>query len=265
VHESLALSSGVCIAKLATPIADNFLYIWLPSLATVSILWTAATPQQFVSARFLGRQSFHHHSHPVISLQMRTLVKLFISSVKNYIHRHFRPIIGTKLYILSHILSLVEICSAATAATNDVTIWRIRVACWISKATCTHSHARAHVIWYMHISKSARAHARTHIWNIDWFSKVKIIRYRPSILRCSTLPVLSFTVLKDYSCLVLYMRSSRFFLHCNCRGSVTYGSLLIVICLIRKKNIILQYNYYPDGVNSNIPAGNFVKRNLKII
>ena len=26
-------------------------------------------------------------------------------------------------------------------ATHDVTIWRIRVACWISKAICTYAHA----------------------------------------------------------------------------------------------------------------------------
>ena len=40
-------------------------------------------------------------------------------------------------------------------ATNDVTIWRIRVACWISKATCTYAHAHAHAPGY-------HMHARTH-------------------------------------------------------------------------------------------------------
>ena len=29
-------------------------------------------------------------------------------------------------------------------ATNDVTIWRMRVECWISKAICTYGHARTH-------------------------------------------------------------------------------------------------------------------------
>ena len=29
-------------------------------------------------------------------------------------------------------------------ATNDVTIWRIRVACWISKATRVHVYSHAH-------------------------------------------------------------------------------------------------------------------------
>jgi hypothetical protein len=37
-------------------------------------------------------------------------------------------------------------------ATNDVKIWRIRVACWISKAICTYAHAHAH----------APGHALTH-------------------------------------------------------------------------------------------------------
>ena len=39
-------------------------------------------------------------------------------------------------------------------ATNDVTTWRIRVACWISKATCTYAHERAHA--------PGNPHARTH-------------------------------------------------------------------------------------------------------
>jgi hypothetical protein len=36
----------------------------------------------------------------------------------------------------------VEKCGGARGATNDVTVWRMRVACWISKATRTHAHAR---------------------------------------------------------------------------------------------------------------------------
>jgi hypothetical protein len=39
---------------------------------------------------------------------------------------------------------------------DDVTTWRIRVQCWISKAACAHSHAHA----------QARAHARTHNTNM---------------------------------------------------------------------------------------------------
>jgi hypothetical protein len=35
----------------------------------------------------------------------------------------------------------VEKYGGDRGATNDVTIWRIRFACWISKATCTYAHA----------------------------------------------------------------------------------------------------------------------------
>ena len=35
----------------------------------------------------------------------------------------------------------VEKCGRDPGATNDVIIWRIRVACWICKAICTYAHA----------------------------------------------------------------------------------------------------------------------------
>jgi hypothetical protein len=44
----------------------------------------------------------------------------------------------------------VEKCGGAREATNEDTIWSIRVSCWISKATRVHAHAHAH--------------ARTHIF-----------------------------------------------------------------------------------------------------
>ena len=50
-------------------------------------------------------------------------------------------------------------------ATKDVTVWRIRVACWISKATYT--YARAH----------------TRICNVYCFSTATIICERVSVLR----------------------------------------------------------------------------------
>jgi hypothetical protein len=37
-----------------------------------------------------------------------------------------------------------EKCDGDRGATNDVTIWRVRIACWISKAACTHVHACIH-------------------------------------------------------------------------------------------------------------------------
>ena len=50
-------------------------------------------------------------------------------------------------------------------ATNDVTIWRIRVACWISEATRTHAlayepgHSHAHT----HTRTQERAHTQTNM------------------------------------------------------------------------------------------------------
>jgi hypothetical protein len=50
----------------------------------------------------------------------------------------------------------VEEYGGASGATNDVTIWRIPVASWISKATYTHAHKHAHAPRHTH--ESAHAH-----------------------------------------------------------------------------------------------------------
>ena len=69
----------------------------------------------------------------------------------------------------------VEKFGGARGATNDVTRWRIRVACWISKATRTHAltHAYAH------------PHAPRHTHNIYCFSTTTMIRECASLLRCT--------------------------------------------------------------------------------
>ena len=78
---------------------------------------------------------------------------------------------------------------------TNVTIWRILFACWVSKATCTHAHARAHAPGH------PRTHARTHThtqkyiilnafprqpWfaNAPQYSVIRIVRY----LSCLLLP-----------------------------------------------------------------------------
>ena len=55
----------------------------------------------------------------------------------------------------------VEKYGGDRAATNDVTLWRIRVACWISKATCTHAHAHAQPLGHKHTC--ARAHTDKYV------------------------------------------------------------------------------------------------------
>ena len=53
--------------------------------------------------------------------------------------------------------------------TNDVTIWRIRVACWTSKATHAHAHAHVHAPGHSH------AHARTEICNTYYLSTATVV------------------------------------------------------------------------------------------
>jgi hypothetical protein len=56
----------------------------------------------------------------------------------------------------------VEKYCGARGAKNEVTIWRLRVACWISKATCTQAHAHAHEPGQTHVSVSAHTQTHTH-------------------------------------------------------------------------------------------------------
>ena len=94
-----------------------------------------------------------------------------------------------KTYILCSVTSFrksyrlwdnVERYSGDRGATNDVTIWRILVACWISKAIYTDAHAHAHEPRYPHTSK----HARTHkpITNTYYNSTAAMIRQRATVL-----------------------------------------------------------------------------------
>jgi hypothetical protein len=70
-------------------------------------------------------------------------------------------------------------------ATNDVTIWRIRVECWIRKAKCTHMHAQAHAPGHTHnnacVHTLTHTHAHTHICNTYRFSTAKMIGERASV------------------------------------------------------------------------------------
>jgi hypothetical protein len=70
-----------------------------------------------------------------------------------------------------------EKCCGDRGATNDVTVWRIRVACWISKVTSTCAPAHAHAPEY--------PHARTHrpVNNTYYFSSAAMIRNGASVLR----------------------------------------------------------------------------------
>ena len=71
--------------------------------------------------------------------------------------------------------------SGAIEATNDVTIWRIRVAYWISKAICTYAHAHTHTPEYPYARTHKYAHTNQYVILIalpqqQWF------RERASVL-----------------------------------------------------------------------------------
>jgi hypothetical protein len=56
-----------------------------------------------------------------------------------------------------------KIFGGAREATSNVTMWRIRVACWISKAIRTHAHAHAHAHGHKHSRARARAHTQMYV------------------------------------------------------------------------------------------------------
>jgi hypothetical protein len=86
-------------------------------------------------------------------------------------------------------------------ATNDVTVWRIRFACRISKTTRTHIHARAHAPGHPHTH--ALAHIHRKIYNMYCFSKAKTIRERASMLRYTCIACLVITVTELAKSLIL--------------------------------------------------------------
>ena len=83
------------------------------------------------------------------------------------------------MHILCSLL-FSEIRGGTRGTTNDVTIWRTRVECWISKTTCTHAHAYVHAPGHT----NAWASAPTHKYGICiFFPRQKRFRERSSMLR----------------------------------------------------------------------------------
>jgi hypothetical protein len=70
----------------------------------------------------------------------------------------------------------VEKLGRDLGATNDVRIWRTRVAWRISKATCKYVHAHAHMSGYTHTRTHALALTHRPIRNIYCFCTATIIR-----------------------------------------------------------------------------------------
>ena len=70
----------------------------------------------------------------------------------------------------------VEKYGGARETTNKETIWRIRVSCWIRKATCMHEPAHADARGHTHAC--ARVHTRRIICNTYCFSTATMISER---------------------------------------------------------------------------------------
>jgi hypothetical protein len=80
---------------------------------------------------------------------------------------------------------------------NDIAIWRIRAACWISKATRTHAHAHARAPTHTHIH--AGAHTERQIYNTYCFSTVIMFSKSVSVLRYRYIACLVY-----FLCMFLY-------------------------------------------------------------
>ena len=86
-------------------------------------------------------------------------------------------------------------------ATNDITTWRIRVACWIRKATRTRMHTFTRSGTSINARARAHTHTHTQICNMYCFSTAKMTRERTSVLRYTYI-----------ACLVLLIRACCFVL-----------------------------------------------------
>jgi hypothetical protein len=111
---------------------------------------------------------------------------------RNQTHILYRKTFFRKLHRL---WDNVEKCGGDWGATNDVTIWRICVACWKSKATCTYAYVHAHALGY----PDARTQARTHrpISNTYCFSAATMFVNAPQCYVIRALPVLLRTYFYD--------------------------------------------------------------------
>ena len=94
------------------------------------------------------------------------LIMRTVSNKKNCRENQNTHFMFSDVFQKSCLLWYVEKCGGARGATNYVTIWRIRVACWINKAT----HAQA------------LTHADKYVIFIT-FSRQPLLRERASMLR----------------------------------------------------------------------------------
>jgi hypothetical protein len=115
--------------------------------------------------------------------------EMFLTNVVEKIKTHI--LCSTPFFRKSHRLwDNVEKYSGDREATNDVTIWRIRVACRISKATRTYAHAHVHSPGtHMHARRHKHARTDQYVTLIafpqqQWFRERYVIRTLPVLFWC---------------------------------------------------------------------------------
>jgi hypothetical protein len=132
-----------------------------------------------------------------------TMSRWSLLRMKNVLNKSCRENQNTHLCYVSFFRKLhrlrenVEKCDGARGATNDVTTWRIRVACWMSKATRTLVLPDAHAPGHPHLGMRTHTHTNRYTY---CFPRQQRFRERASTLRytyiaCLLSPYFSFPLL----------------------------------------------------------------------
>ena len=107
-----------------------------------------------------------------MTISLYTLLRMRKVLDKSYRENHNAHFMFSNFFRSCTVYEIMENVVETEWATNDVTLWRIRVACWIRKATCTYAHAHAHAPGHTHpcasahLDTNARARAHTHSYII---------------------------------------------------------------------------------------------------
>ena len=131
-----------------------------------------------------------------------------------------------------------EKSGGARGATNDVTIWRKRIVCWISKAICTHARACIHPRSRAHARTRARAHTHKYVIFIA-FPGQQWLRERASVLSYIACLVLVFPLQSYISLTRMYkglnkMKASRTLCVTVIQG-VCVGVATCTLFLVRRR------------------------------
>jgi hypothetical protein len=151
----------------------DFEVIWYLSFFRESVEKIQFSLKSDKNNEYFTWRRFHVYDDiSVNSFRMRNILDRVLEKIKTHILR--------SIFFFHENRAVYEIMSknmVETEATNDVTIWRIRVACWISKATST----RSRPCTYIHTC--ARIHTHTHR------NMYKVFQIWPGLIVCKQVTV----------------------------------------------------------------------------